>query len=110
MAAPPNCQFVGQVLPLKMVTGNPLVQRAKPESCQPPIMASSTPPASRASSLPLPKGICQIQFRLNWCRASKSETPRNWFGSQELIMFPLNPPHSETRSAEDERSMDLENV
>src|SRR6202035_2971106 len=35
-----NCQSVGQALPLPMLTGNPVVQRAKPESCHPPITAS----------------------------------------------------------------------
>ena len=40
---PLNCQFVGQVPPLAIETGNPLVQRAKPDSCHPPIIAWTIP-------------------------------------------------------------------
>src|ERR1700674_4732465 len=48
-----NCQFVGQALPLPMFTGNPADQRAKPESCHPPIIASKGLPASLPINLPL---------------------------------------------------------
>src|ERR1700736_4552300 len=39
-AIPCSSQFVGQKLPLSTVKGKPLVQRAKPESCHPPTIAS----------------------------------------------------------------------
>ena len=47
-------------------TGKPLVQRAKPDSCQPPITASTKPCASCASHLPRPNGISAIKFMLIW--------------------------------------------
>ena len=37
------------------LNGNPLVQRVKPDSCQPPIMASSQVPEPPAKSLSLPE-------------------------------------------------------
>src|SRR4029077_12109398 len=65
VAAPSNCQFVGQVALLSSVTGKPDVQRARPESCQPPITASVRLLAFRASHLPLPNGSSMSQFELN---------------------------------------------
>src|ERR1700694_3236821 len=59
-----NCQFVGQALPLRILTGNPVVQRARPDNCQPPIIASSDLLASRPIHLPLPKGNSTIQLAL----------------------------------------------
>src|SRR5262249_9462532 len=108
IAPPPNCQLVGQVPPFKMVTGKPLVQRSKPETCQPPIKASRALPASWAHVRPRPNGISTTQFALIWCVRSKSEAPRRDLGSQELMTWPFSPPHSVTRSASDIKSIDLE--
>ena len=45
---------------------------------------------------------------LIWWVASKSDTPRPWKGLQELMILPLKPPSTPTRSALELRSMDLE--
>src|SRR5580704_1382474 len=63
-AIPCSSQSVGQKLPLSTVKGKPLVQRARPESCQPPMNASAVPPALAAKCLPLPKGRSTIQLAL----------------------------------------------
>src|ERR1700730_8677158 len=91
VAAPPNCQFVGQVPPLPMVSGNPLVQRARPERLQPPMMASVRRFEFVARYLPFPNGSSKIKFELIWWVVSKSEVPRCWLGTHELMMFPLMP-------------------
>src|ERR1700676_3635152 len=77
VALPPNCQLVGQVLPFEILMGNPLVQRAKPESCQPPMMALANPLTPLAIAFPLPKGSSRMKFVFNWGVVAKSETPRN---------------------------------
>jgi len=46
VANPDSSQFVGHWRPLETPIGNPLVHRASPESCHPPISASATPWAS----------------------------------------------------------------
>src|SRR6266571_7042569 len=79
---PCSSQFVGQKLPLSTVKGKPLVQRAKPENCQPPTKASRGPPALPAKCLPLPNGSSAIQSALIWCVVSKSDTPWRPFGSK----------------------------
>src|SRR5580704_4888235 len=79
---PCSSQFVGQKLPLSTVKGKPLVQRAMPESSQPPMRASVAPPELLAKCLPLPNGSSAIQFRLIWCGVSKSETPRRDSGEK----------------------------
>ena len=56
MASPSMFQFVAKVKPLSMVMGKPRVQRNMPETCQPPIKASSNGPAFPASIGPSPKG------------------------------------------------------
>src|SRR5215472_6017071 len=110
MAPPPSCQLVGQVPPLSTVSGKPLVQRVKPESCQPPIKASRALLESCPKVRPRPKGSSTTQFALIWCVRSNSETARRDLGSQLLMIWPLRPPHSVIRSASDMRSMDLEKV
>src|SRR4029077_20548089 len=65
-ALPPSCQFVGQLNPFEMLTGKPLVNRNNPESCQPPITASTALFAFPATSLARPNGSSTIQLALNW--------------------------------------------
>src|SRR6267143_775093 len=75
-------QSVGQRWPPSTLKGNPLVQRATPEVCQPPMKASNRPLALPASARPLPTGSSAIQLRLNWWVTSKSETARARFGEK----------------------------
>src|SRR4029077_6842088 len=110
---PCSSQFVGQKLPLSTVNGKPLVQRAKPESCQPPRTASVKPPALPAKRFPLPKGNSTSQLALIWWVVSKSETPRRPFGSNAFTSrVPGDPTlqHDahERRVAEEVISIDLE--
>src|ERR1700720_2595518 len=98
-----------------MLNGNPLVHRAPPEVCQPPMNAFNTPLALPASARPLPTGSSAIQLRLNWWVVSKSETARARFGEKALAMrVPTRPmfwyPYTEnpTRDAADVMSMDFE--
>src|SRR5450759_3366867 len=110
MASPPSCQFVGHVAPLEAEVGNPLVQRASPESCHPPMTDSRAPCELPAKWRPLPKGSSMIQLALSWCLASKSDTARSALGSHELITCPPSPLYASMRSASDERSIDFEYV
>src|SRR5882672_3361311 len=103
-------QSVGQALPLRILSGKPDVQRAKPESCQPPITASRDLPAFLPTTFPLPKGNSTIQLALIWCGVSKSETPRSCFGLQAFWINPSAWTCKSTRSASDSRSIDLEYV
>src|SRR5467141_2644124 len=59
-------QSVGQRWPPSTLKGNPLVQRASPETCQSPIRAFTTPFALRATARPLPIGRSAIQLRFIW--------------------------------------------
>jgi hypothetical protein len=58
-------QSVGQRCPPSTLKGNPLVQRAIPESCQFPMKALATPLALLAKARPLPKGSSATQLRLS---------------------------------------------
>src|SRR5438105_10245030 len=52
-----SCQFVPQnPNPGPMVNGNPLVQRKRPATCQPPSTASAAEFMPPANCLPRPKG------------------------------------------------------
>src|ERR1700688_4895780 len=64
-AWPPSSQFVGHCAPLETFTGNPLVNRHSPESCQPPIIAFTGFDASAANLRPLPNGKSNTQLALN---------------------------------------------
>src|SRR6266853_840295 len=55
-------QLVGQRCPPSMLNGKPLVQRASPVNCQPPINASTAFPELCAKARPLPTGKSTIQF------------------------------------------------
>src|SRR5215510_11012090 len=81
VAIPCSSQSVGQKLPLSTVKGKPLVHRAKPDNCQPPMNAFRRPPTLPANCLPLPNGNSAIQFALIWWVVSKSETARRPPGS-----------------------------
>src|SRR5229473_1064986 len=110
---PCSSQFVGQKFPLSTVKGKPLVQRAKPESCQPPITASATPPALPAKRLPLPNGSSTSQLALIWWVVSKSETPRRPLGSKAFTRRVPGAPTLQhdaqlRRVAEEVMSIDLE--
>src|SRR5215471_6489718 len=108
-ALPPRSQLVGKLKPLKMLIGKPLVHRKSPDSCQPPTRASSPLPIFRPMARFRPKGRSAIQLELNWCVVSKSEGARNWKGDQEFTTsLPPIPPKVPTRSASEERSIDLE--
>jgi hypothetical protein len=50
-ASPSMFQLVAQVKPLSSVIGKPLVQRKMPETCHPPIKASSSGPAFQIAEL-----------------------------------------------------------
>src|ERR1700693_2726914 len=115
-AFPSISKFVGKLLnPLSTVTGKPLVRRNKPESCQPPMKASTNRFVSFPNARPRPNGNSKIQLELNWCVASKDDTPFCAFGFHALIMLLFNPSNlpllaGPTRSASEEMSIDFENV
>src|SRR5229473_7066694 len=112
-AIPCSSQLVGQKFPLSTVKGKPLVQRAKPESCQPPMIASEMPEALSAKCLPLPNGNSTIQLALIWWVVSKSETPRRPLGSKAFTRRVPGAPTLQhdaqlRRVAEEVMSIDLE--
>src|ERR1700687_556307 len=61
-AKPDSSQLVGYCAPLLGAIGKPLVQRARPESCQPPMTASTPLLALVAIQRPFPNGSSQIQL------------------------------------------------
>src|SRR5271157_4246526 len=85
VAAEGSSQFVGNDVKVSMVVGKPLVQRARPDHCQPPIIPFSNLPEVAAKLLPRPKGSSYTQLVLNWWVVSKSDTARSWPGDHELM-------------------------
>src|ERR1700722_10064980 len=110
VAAPDSCQFVGHCAPLDTLNGKPLVQRARPVSCHPPMTPSAKPWALPPNRLPWPKGSSHTQLAFTWRGVSKSDTPRVAVGFQGLMIWLPSPPSALIRLASEEMSIDFEYV
>src|ERR1700677_4353754 len=109
-ALPLRSQSVGHCAPLKTLNGNALVSRMSPDHCHPPMTASSPLLMFAANRWFRPNGRSATKSAVNWWVASKSEGARNWYGFQALMICPPRPAIVPTRSASDDKSIDLENV